>query len=144
MWLWIWLIGNLQAAPPSPEPLATAASTPMRAMRAVIEGQIDAFRRHDALGAWQYVSPTLQRKFGDADAFLQMVREHYRPVYAPRSYEFGSIYRVDDGWGQWLQVVGPDGKRVRALYLLERLEDGSWRTQGCLIFPPGDEEPPQA
>jgi hypothetical protein len=108
----------------------------------VIDDQIAAFRRLDALAAWRHVAPGLRRKFGTPDAFLRMVVLGYRSVANPRSYTFGPLVPLDGGeWGQWLEIVGPDGERVEALYLLERQPDGSWRTSGCLLLGPGLERP---
>ena len=118
------------AAPPSP-PGATEQA--VQGMRAVIEGQLGAFARDDAAAAWKHVSPGLQQKFGTAERFLEMVRAHYQPVYAPQAVEYGELQRVEGDWGQWLEVVGPDGGRWRALYLLQQQPDGTWRTNGCLL-----------
>ncbi len=142
--MWWMLLGSLQAEaqdPPRAEQALPALE--IQGFRRIINDQIDAFRAADAEAAWRYVAPGLQQKFGSADRFLRMVRESYAPVYNPRSFEYGSIQRVPGGWGQWLHVVGPDGERVRALYLLEQQRDGTWRTMGCMLFP-AEEEPPRA
>ncbi|MBX2802102.1 MAG: DUF4864 domain-containing protein [Myxococcales bacterium] len=122
---------------------ATEQATPeLERMRAVIEHQLAAFRAHDAQAAWKVVAPGLKTKFGTADRFLRMVRDQYEPVYRPRSYEFGTLQPVDGGMGQWLHIVGPDGRSYRALYLMEPQPDGSWMTMGCMLAPP-EEAPPR-
>lgn len=113
----------------------------LKAIRSLIDDQIAAFRRHDAEGAWRHVAPGLQEKFGTAESFLEMVRTAYQPVYAPRSYQFGEIVVTPDGVGQWMDVTGPDGIRVGALYLMERQRDGIWKTSGCFLTEPGPERP---
>ena len=123
-----WILATALAADPSP--------AERQAIERVVDRQIAAFQQHDAAGAWQWVSPGLQAKFGTADTFLRMVRDHYQPVYDPQSYTFGPIEAVGGDIGQWLDVVGPDGQRVGALYLMEQQADGSWRTNGCLLFAP--------
>jgi hypothetical protein len=138
----LWLALQVPAsAEPVEDPVVLAASTDAEAIRALIDDQIAAFRRHDAEGAWRHVAPELREKFGTADVFLRMVRDGYRPVYAPRSYSFGPLQATPDGLGQWLEIIGPDGERVQAMYLLERQPDGTWRTSGCLLFGGSAEKP---
>lgn len=137
-----WLIASPGwAAPPESPPVHGEAKLEITALRQVIDDQIAAFRRQDAPGAWRHVSPGLQAQFGTADRFLELVRDHYAPVYAPVRYDYGEIVPLDGMWGQWLDVVGPDGQRVRALYLMQQQADGTWRTNGCLLYPPGDAPP---
>jgi ketosteroid isomerase-like protein len=113
-----------------------AGSTAERAaIRTVIEGQIDAFRRDDAAGAFSFASPTIRRQFGTAETFLQMVRRGYRPVYRPREVEFQGLEAAEDGDGlvQRVLLIGPDGQPVEALYMMQRQPDGSWRINGCIL-----------
>lgn len=130
-------------ASPADPPAPIVAPAEAQAIRQMIDDQIAAFRRDDAPGAWKMVAPGLQQKFGSADRFLEMVRSYYAPVYRPQTYTFDELIRTDagGGLGQWMDVIGPEGRRVRALYLLERQADGSWRTSGCLLFEP-DNPPP--
>ena len=103
----------------------------------VIEGQIAAFRRDDAVAAFSFASPTIRAQFGDAGTFLVMVAALYRPVYQPRQLEFLDLKSVDGQWVQRVLVMGPQGEFVMALYQMVRV-DGRWRINGCfLVRPPG-------
>jgi len=130
------------AALAAPEASAALAGTSdEQAIHRLIDDQIAAFRRRDAQGAWKHVAPGLQQQFGTADNFLQMVLLGYRPVADPKSYRYGQLAELPNGdWGQLLHIVGPDGREVQALYLLERQADGTWRTSGCLMVPPRQRE----
>ena len=66
---------------------------------------------------------------------MRLVREHYRPVYRPRSVQFGDLLVIDGVPAQEVSVVGPDGRPYLALYLMERQPDGAWKIRGCLIRP---------
>lgn len=72
--------------------LATAQSevhpADARAMREVIEAQIEAFRRDDAEGAFALATPGIRATFGSAENFLAMVRNTYAVVYRPASVAF--------------------------------------------------------
>lgn len=145
--LTLWLALGAVSAPPGPQRPPPTAIAPSEAdttsIRRIIDEQIDAFQRDDPIGAWAHLSPGLRAQFGTPERFLQLVRDHYQPVYRPRSYRHGALRPVDGGWGQLLHVVGPDGRRVEALYLLQQQPDGSWRTHGCLLLEP-ETSPPQA
>ena len=69
-----------------------------------------------------------------------MVREGYRPVYAPARYSYGPV-----GFhGDWVQVMDfwdAAGQRYRAHYLMEPQADGSWRTSGCVLFAVREDAP---
>src|ERR1041384_5187484 len=59
-----------------------------RAVRAVIEAQLEAFRRDDAPRAFSYAAPGIRESFGTPEKFMAMVREQYAVVYRPRSVSF--------------------------------------------------------
>ena len=104
---------------------------------AVIESQVAAFRRDDAVAAFSFASPSIRAQFGDAGTFLAMVAQSYRPVYRPRRFEFLDLQPVDGRWVQRVLVTGPDGELVMALYPMVRV-NGRWRINGCvLVRPPG-------
>jgi hypothetical protein len=100
----------------------------------VITSQIEAFRRDDAPGAFQYASPGIQHQFGDAGTFLDAVRESYRPVYRPQSFSFGTVETSDGKVTQPVDLIGPNGRGARAIYDMEREPDGTWRISGCHLL----------
>lgn len=109
----------------------------------LVRDQLAAFDRGDAQEAWSIVSPDLRERFRTPEGFLEMVRIGYAPLVHSQRVVFGEQVRLPSGeTGQWLDVTGPDGERVRALYLFEQL-DGAWVTTGCLLFEPED-LPPRA
>ena len=107
----------------------------------IIGKQIEAFRRDDGDAAFGLASPTIQGMFGNADVFMDMVRQGYRPVYRPRAFDFSEIVELDGQPTQKVNVIGPDGRPVTAFYPMTRLPDGSWRIDGCFLKAPDE---PQA
>lgn len=105
-------------------------------IRDVIEGQIAAFRRGDGAGAFAYASPTIKRMFGTPENFMDMVRGGYPQVYRPSSVGFGELMQVGDTLVQLVDIVGPDGLPVIAVYEMERQPDGSWQINGCSLMRP--------
>lgn len=104
------------------------------AVAGVIERQIEAFRRDDGAAAFGLASPGIQRSFGSSEAFMKMVIEGYRPVYRPRRVEFLDLVEEDGRLIQRVLIEGPDGNVYMALYPMIRMEDGSWRTDGCYLL----------
>ena len=128
----------LVAAPALAQAPATDVGVTDRgAIRGVIESQIAAFRRDDGPGAFAFASPNIKRMFGTPEDFMTMVRRGYPEVYRPRSVAFGDLIRVEATLLQLVDVVGPDGLAVLAVYEMERQPDGSWQINGCqLMLPP--------
>ena len=109
-------------------PLAVSTATaqsPEALSHSAIAGQIEAFRARDGERAYSYAAPGVKRFFRSPSAFMTMVQNGYKPVYAPRDYAFG---RFGEKNGQVLQevlITGPEGKEWAALYTLEAQDDGS-------------------
>ena len=111
---------------------AEVADADRAAIQTVIETQIDAFRRDDDAAAFALASPMIQGMFESQDRFMAMVRNLYPPVYRPRLVEFGEIIEVAGGVLQKVELIGPDGAPVLALYTMIRGPDG-WRINGVAL-----------
>ena len=109
------------------------------AIRTVIEQQMDAFGRGDGDAAFSYASPMIREKFNDPATFMKMVRQSYRPVYKPQVVEFRNLARADGRLAQHVYVVGPDGRTVIAVYLMEKQDDGTWKIDGVYLEDAPDE-----
>jgi Domain of unknown function (DUF4864) len=128
----LWLLLALLA----PATAGTAAdrrvtSADVAEIRAVIERQIEAFRRDDAQGAFALVSPGVQQAFRTPEKFLDVVRVAYRAVYRPASVTFLELLVMGDDVVQQVQLMDRSGTQWVAYYAMQRQRDGSWRTNGC-------------
>ena len=119
---------------------AQVSASDQTAIRDVIEGQVDAFRRDDGDAAFGYASPSIQGMFGSSEIFMDMVRQGYRPVYRPRVFEFREIVILHGMVTQKVHVVGPDGRPVTAFYPMTQQPDGSWRIEGCYLQAPDEHQ----
>jgi hypothetical protein len=122
-----------QSATPTPD-----SNKDTSAFTKVIESQIAAFSRDDGAAAFALASPDIRRRLVTAERFMAMVRSGFQPVYRPRSYSFGDPAMVEGIPVQPVQVIGPDGRGVVALYRMERQPDGSWRIAGVTLHPTGE------
>lgn len=119
---------------------AQVSSSDQTAIREVIEGQVEAFRRDDGDAAFGYASPNIQGMFGTAETFMDVVRQGYRPVYRPRVFEFREIVTLHGMVTQKVHVIGPDGRPVTAFYPMTQQPDGSWRIEGCYLQAPEEHQ----
>jgi len=118
---------------------AAADDAARAAAQATITRQVEAFGRDDAPTAYAQAAPAIRELFPNADLFIGMVRNQYRPVYRHRSFVFGE--GRDTGEASVVQSVAIQdeyGVDWTAEYSLARDADGQWRITGCrLIKAPG-------
>jgi hypothetical protein len=101
----------------------------------IITAQISAFRADDGPTAYSFAAPVVRKIFPTPEIFMSMVKQGYRPVYRPQSFNFTEA--LIDPLGrpaQKMLVVGPDGKTYEALYSMEKQPDGTWRISGCTLL----------
>ena len=103
------------------------------AMRSVIQTQLDAFARNDAVKAYAQASPRIQSTFPNTEIFMAMVRQGYSALISPAFVSFLGV--VDDSRRPVVQVLveGRDGRRWMAFYTMVQLADASWRIGGCFL-----------
>lgn len=114
-------------------PAAEVAPEDALAIRAVIEGQLDAFARDDATGAFALATPGIRTRFGTAAAFMDIVRTSYPVVYRPKSVQFEPAEVVEGVVVQPVRMIDAQGHRWIALYPMQRQSDGKWRIDGCQL-----------
>ena len=105
------------------------------AIQSVVEDQRAALVTGDARRAFAYASPALRQRFGNAPAFLAMVRRSYSPLLEARDAHLLEGAVVDGRVIQPMQLVMPDDTVVVALYTMERQRGGAWRIAACMIAP---------
>lgn len=104
-----------------------------RAVRAVIEAQLDAFRRDDAPRAFSYAAAGIREAFGTAESFSEMVRRSYPVVYRPKSVQFEAPVLVEGEVVQAVRMTDAEGRAWLAVYPMQRQPDGGWRINGCQL-----------
>ena len=130
----ILMLALLLAGPVLAQGLPPGVSSADRSeIQAVIGRQLDAFKRDDGPGAYRYAAPNVQAIFPTPEVFLEMVRRGYPPVYRPRVAEFSELALREGELVQEVEIVGPDGKPVLALYSMVRDGAGGWVISGCSL-----------
>jgi len=118
----------LAPGPASAQPISAADA---RAVRAVVEAQLEAFRRDDARRAFSYAAPGIRDSFGTPEKFMAMVREQYPVVYRPRSVSFEEPLIVGEDLVQPVRMTDGYGHAWMAIYPMAKQPDGRWRINGC-------------
>jgi hypothetical protein len=106
-------------------------------IRFLVESQLQAFQHDDADAAFALASPAIQGQFGSPEHFLAMVKTAYPPVYRPRSVVFEDLTMVQGLPAQKIMLMSADGELIRAVYLMQRQPDTTWRIHGCFLIPVG-------
>ena len=121
-----------------PAAAGTAAVTEpdARAVRQVVEAQLDAFAADDAARAYAHASAAIQAQFGDATRFMAMVRASYPMLVRPVAVSFFQAQAELGAPGAVtlpVQMRDREGRIWKAIYLLERQTGAGWRISGCVV-----------
>lgn len=111
---------------------AQAQDDPLAAeWQAVVTGQVEAFRAHDAPAAMRFASAGFNQSFATPEAFEQAIRAWgYAAIMDSRSHNFGPYQALNDKVVlQAVKFTGPDSVLYEAIYQLNR-EEGGWRVAG--------------
>jgi len=121
------------AGPPAAGAKADAAPI-AAAWQKAITGQVEAFRRADAVTAFSYAGAPFRKAFPDATTFmLSVAAAGYGPIFTSVSYSFGEFQQLDPAnVVQQVRFVGPNGEAYVAVYVLA-LEPAGWRIEGVQL-----------
>ena len=118
---------------PSSANAAPFTAADEKTVRTVVEAQLAAFAKDDAVKAFSYAAPSVREAVGTADAFLTMVRRDYPVVYRPASVAFLKAEGKDDEVVQRVQMLDAGGNSYLAVYSLQRQKGNVWRITGCAV-----------
>jgi hypothetical protein len=108
-------------------------SADAKAIRTVIEAQLDAFARDDADKAFSYAAPPIRTMFGSAANFMRMVKTGYPVVYRPVSVTFLKPEAIDGEVMQAVQMTDDAGQVWVAHYRMLRQKAKPWLINGCQL-----------
>ena len=119
-------------------PLAGWAQKPLpaaeaRAVRHVVEAQLDAFRKGDAARAYSYAAPGIKQMYDTPEEFMEMVRSFYKVVFRPSSIAFETPVRVGEDVVQPVHLTDTEGRPWIAYYPMVRDAKGRWLINGCRL-----------
>jgi Domain of unknown function (DUF4864) len=118
---------------------AVLAEPDARAVRQVVQAQLDAFAADDAERAFSYASASIRGQFGDASTFAAMVRSGYPMVVRPTAVSFFQAQAQSGAEvaqvtvRQNVQLRDREGRLWMATYVLERQAGAGWRINGCVV-----------
>ena len=103
--------------------------------QAVITGQVEAFRVHDAPAALSFAATSFKQSFPDPAAFEQAIRDWgYEAIMDSRTHSFGPYQQVNESVVlQAVRFTGPDQVLYEAIYQLNKEPEG-WRVGGVQLM----------
>jgi hypothetical protein len=103
--------------------------------QAVISGQVEAFRLHDAPGALSFAATSFKQSFASPDDFVQAIRDWgYEAIMESRTHSFGPYQQVNETTVlQAVRFTGPDSVLYEAVYQLNKEPEG-WRVGGVQLI----------
>jgi hypothetical protein len=104
-------------------------------IKRTIAAQREAIVAGDGERAFDFATPPLRARYGDAATFMRMVRQGYRPLIEARHVEFLEGAVIAGDVVQPLRLVMADGTVLVAIYGVQQQSDGSWRISACVIAP---------
>ena len=130
-WLSVLLAFLLLAAPARAQDDIMAAAE----WQAVITGQVEAFRVHDAPAALSFAATSFKQSFPDPAAFEQAIRDWgYAAIMDSRTHSFGPYQQVNESVVlQAVRFTGPDQVLYEAIYQLNKEPEG-WRVGGVQLM----------
>ena len=120
---------------PLPASAAAVAELDARAVRAVVEAQLESFTVANAERAFSYASAAIRTQFGDAANFMSMVRASYPMLVQPVATSFFVPEWADGAVLQKVQLRDRAGRLWLASYQLLQQADATWRINGCVVLP---------
>ena len=132
-------LGLLVLLAPAGASAAVLAEPDARAVRRVVEAQLEALAANDAERAFSYASASIRAQFGDAANFMAMVRGGYPMVVRPATVLFFQAQADDGAEGagatvrQTVQLRDREGRFWMATYVLERRAGMGWRISACMV-----------
>ena len=102
--------------------------------QAVIAGQIQAFRNHDAPGAYSFAGDEFHKAYADPkDFFIAIIQSGYTPIMESTSQTFGEFQLLGtDKVLQEVKLTGTDHSTFEAVYQLSKDAEG-WRVHGVQL-----------
>lgn len=117
-----------------PQAAKAADGLPVTTLQGIIEQQLQAFAKDDAVGAYGFAAPLIQQYFPTTEDFMAMVKKGYQPVYRNTAHKYGETFVDAAGRpSQKVIISATDGKTYEATYTFEQQPDGSWKISGCYL-----------
>lgn len=130
MRLAIWLVSLSMLLPGG---VANAETLRNPQIEAVIQQQIDAFQVDDFKKAFEFASPTIQKRFGSAERFGFVVIHRYPMVWRAQSTSYFGLEQYANYALQKVMIT--DYKKTLHILVYEMLPLGNtWRIGGVQIM----------
>lgn len=104
------------------------------AIRTTVQSQLDAFAEDDAVKAFALATDSTRNLLGNAERFLQLIKDQYPPVYRNRLALFSNPEMIDGHALVMVRLTDPKNTVWIAIYEMQQDVEGSWKIDGCNLF----------
>lgn len=103
-------------------------------IRNVVQSQLEAFAADDATAAFGLATSSTRALLGSPEQFLQLIKEHYPPIYRHRGALFSQPEMIDGHVLLMVRLTAHDNVVWLAVYEMAQEEGGDWKIDGCNLF----------
>lgn len=105
-----------------------------KSIQAVVQSQLIALANDDADRAFALTTVSTRAIIGNADNFLQMIKEEFAPIYHNRRAIFSPAEIIEGDMLQVVRITDDENHVWVAIYRMERDEDGYWKIDDCRLL----------
>ena len=104
------------------------------AITEAVQSQLIAVANDDADAAFALATADTRSRMGDANTFLQLIKQQYAPLYRHQRAIFSTPEMIHGETIQSVRLTDSDNSVWVALYQMQQEPDGKWRIAGCTLL----------
>lgn len=98
----------------------------------VVEQQLEAVRKRDAVTAFSLIAPSLQQKYADAKAYFRSIRFKDHELYEHVTMRLLGSTKDDKAVLHRVELENRDGEKSVVLFRVLADETGQWRVRSAI------------
>lgn len=105
-----------------------------RAIRAVVQSQLEALAVDDAEGAFALATADTRNRLRNSDTFLQIIKQRFTPIYRHQMAIFSVPEVIAGRMVQIVRLTDKESAVWLAIYQMQKEADGTWKIDGCRLI----------
>lgn len=136
---WLIIIGLVcglsgLVAPAQAEPLGDITTADAIAIHDVVQAQLEAFAKDDAVAAFELATLEKRVLIGSPDNFMRLIRELYEPIYRHKTLIYSRPEVVHGNAVQLVRVTDRQSKVWVAIFWMQQDDNLQWKIDGCHLL----------
>lgn len=122
------------AAPAQAGPLGDITTADAIAIHDVVQAQLEAFAKDDAVAAFELATLEKRVLIGSPDNFMRLIRELYEPIYRHKMLIYSRPEVVHGNAVQLVRVTDRQSKVWVAIFWMQQDDNLQWKIDGCHLL----------